>query len=929
MNIFKKITLRSLKENKTRTLVTIIGIILSVAMFTATMEAFVTTQSFLIKHAEMHDGKYHVGFYGVPKTDAPVITEDERVESYTYMQNIGYAEIGSVNENKPYLCIAGIPADFTDVMPIHLTAGRLPANSSEIVIPDHLLTNGGVKLQLGQKINLTVGYRQRTGSANNGETNLPYLTQFDPYGNEDNETEILTETTYKAYTVVGFCARPSFTSLEPHSAPGYTAFTLCEPNGDHAENIFTVLSKPIGYDTFRQDILSSVKVFSSVNHDLLMYSFNSFDSAFPLLVLGLFTFLIGLIVFGSVALIYNSFSISVNERTRQFGILKSIGATKKQIQRSVLYEAALLCTVGIPIGLLAGCTGIALTFYFLNDTIVAFLSNMTDLKMHFVFSPSAVIFAALIGFVTVLISAYIPAKKAIKINPIESVRQSNEIKISRKSVRISPLTQKIFGFEATLSSKNFKRNKSKYRATVFSLFVSVVLFISASSLATYFTDIVNAESNDLNYDVAVNIYNYYEDESSQQAKAQHDLFVDKLKDGLQTLEGIDEYTVTQKSHKSYSIEEKYVSDEYRQMLIKETAAEEAQQQFAATFSYTFIDDAAFRRLLKTQGLNEKQFFDKEHPQALLYDTDTYSFRHEQKEKVYIVPFLNPQTTASELHITDILSWFEIDGTDYMYSDETTEKDGITYYIYEAISDNGNTPDNAAKRYLTEDEAVTHTNISIGGVLKNRPYYIADGINLLYPESVKDELLNDEHYQSYTYIIADDHKKTASDVTRLIADLDAPANSVSVIDYTAEIETIRALVTIAKVLSYGFIVLISMISAANVFNTVTTNISLRRREFATLRSVGITNKGLRKMMTFESLLYGMKSLLFSLPVSLVATYLIWYTVSDSGYEMPFYVPWNHFVVASLSVFAIVALSMIYSVRKVNNKNTVDVLRNENI
>ncbi|MBQ2811850.1 MAG: ABC transporter permease, partial [Clostridia bacterium] len=160
MNIFKQFTKRSLRENKTRTLVTIIGIILSVAMFTATIEAFVTVQNYLVNYAEIYHGKYHVGFHDIESEDVATITEDARVEKHTYIQDVGYAEIGSTNEYKPYLYIGGVPKNFTDIMPIHLTSGRLPQNSNEIVVSDHLHSNGGVKLELGQKITLNVGQRQ-------------------------------------------------------------------------------------------------------------------------------------------------------------------------------------------------------------------------------------------------------------------------------------------------------------------------------------------------------------------------------------------------------------------------------------------------------------------------------------------------------------------------------------------------------------------------------------------------------------------------------------------------------------------------------------------------------------------------------------------------------------------------------------------------
>ena len=938
MNIFKQFTKRSLKENKTRTLVTIIGIILSVAMFTATIEAFVTVQDYLINYAEMYNGKYHVGFYDVEYDDISIISEDERVEKYTFVQEIGYAEIGSSNEYKPYLYIAGIPSDFTDIMPIHLTEGRLPQNSNEIVVSDHLYTNGSVQLKLGQEITLEVGQRQWSELVNisdeeykklDGDSWAKLTQEYPLLKNEGEEArEQIANTTKKTYTVVGFCVRPEQTTIEPISAPGYTAYTINEKGNTNLTSVYTIISEPSDYSKFNLDMVKKLEVNSCINYDLLMYSFNSFDSAFPFLVIGLLSLLIGLIVFGSVSLIYNSFSISVSERTKQFGILKSIGATKKQIRKSVLYEASVLCSIGIPIGLISGCLGIGVTFYFLSDSIATFLAELTDLKMRFVFSPVAIIAASVIGFVTVIISAYIPAKKAIKINPIESVRQSNEIKVNRRSVKVSPLTEKLFGFEATLSSKNFKRNKKKYRATVFSLFVSVVLFISASSLSTYFTDIVAAESQDMNYDVAVNFFNYNNDFNPLY---ETDEFRNKLYNGLKSVKGIDEFTLAEKMHTEYNLDKKYISEEYLDMMKKEVErySGEAENQYYGMFKYIFIDDDAFRRTLKEEGLSEEGYFDKENPKALVYDMGTYIYQNDNKEKVYIIPFLNTDDISSNIEITNILPRFTENDVDYHYIGETTVKDGVTYYVYDIGRDEGEEFDESTKRYLPEEKAVQNIKISIGAVIDEKPYFADHNTNLIYPESVREGIMLDEYSQTHAFILCEDHSKVASDVSRLIKDIGGDRNHISVADYAAEIESIRALVTIAKVMAYGFIILISAIAAANVFNTISTNISLRRREFATLKSVGLTSKGMRKMMTFESILYGVKSLMFSLPVSLGTTYLVYLVASDSGYEMPFYIPWDKFIIAIASVFIIVVLSMIYSIKKVNKENTVETLRNENI
>ena len=938
MNIFKQFTKRSLKENKTRTLVTIIGIILSVAMFTATIEAFVTVQDYLINYAEMYNGKYHVGFYDVEYDDISIISEDERVEKYTFVQEIGYAEIGSSNEYKPYLYIAGIPSDFTDIMPIHLTEGRLPQNSNEIVVSDHLYTNGSVQLKLGQEITLEVGQRQWSELVNisdeeykklDGDSWAKLTQEYPLLKNEGEEArEQIANTTKKTYTVVGFCVRPEQSTIEPISAPGYTAYTINEKGNTNLTSVYTIISEPSDYSKFNLDMVKKLEVNSCINYDLLMYSFNIFDSAFPFLVIGLLSLLIGLIVFGSVSLIYNSFSISVSERTKQFGILKSIGATKKQIRKSVLYEASVLCSIGIPIGLVSGCLGIAITFYFLSDSIATYLAELTDLKMRFVFSPVAIIAASVIGFVTVIISAYIPAKKAIKINPIESVRQSNEIKVNRRSVKVSPLTEKLFGFEATLSSKNFKRNKKKYRATVFSLFVSVVLFISASSLSTYFTDIVAAESQDMNYDVAINIYNYDDDYNPLY---ETDEFRNKLYNGLKNVKGIDEFTLTEKMHTEYNLDKKYISEEYLDMMKKEVErySGEAENQYYGMFKYIFIDDDAFRRTLKEEGLSEEGYFDKENPKALVYDMGTYIYQNDNKEKVYIVPFLNTDDISSSIEITNILPRFTENDVDYHYIGETTVKDGVTYYVYDIGRNEGEEFDESTKRYLSEEKAVQNIKLSIGAVIDEKPYFADHNTNLIYPESVREGIMLDEYSQTHAFILCEDHSKVASDVSRLIKDIGGDRNHISVVDYAADIESIRALVTIAKVMAYGFIILISAIAAANVFNTISTNISLRRREFATLKSVGLTSKGMRKMMTFESILYGVKSLMFSLPVSLGTTYLVYLVASDSGYEMPFYIPWDKFIIAIASVFIIVVLSMVYSIKKVNKENTVDTLRNENI
>jgi putative ABC transport system permease protein len=147
------------------------------------------------------------------------------------------------------------------------------------------------------------------------------------------------------------------------------------------------------------------------------------------------------------------------------------------------------------------------------------------------------------------------------------------------------------------------------------------------------------------------------------------------------------------------------------------------------------------------------------------------------------------------------------------------------------------------------------------------------------------------------------------------------------DYQQQRATIRAMITILNIFAYGFVILISLIAMTNVFNTISTNIGLRRREFAMLKSVGMTAGGFNKMMNYECLLYGVKGLMYGLPVSFGVTWLIYRSVSE-GIIQRFYVPWNSVIIAVLSVFIVVFATMLYAMHKIKRENPMDVLKNDN-
>ncbi len=909
MNVFHKYTLQNLKKNKTRTIVTIIGIILSVSMFSATILSLSSAMHYMTSYVEQTVGKFYCELSDISEQTATEIKNDKRVKTFSQMKSVGYAEIGSKNELKPYLYIGAVDKDFENHVAVRILEGRMPEKTNEIILPEHLKSNGGVSYSIGDPLTLSVGQRTVDGKPAFQNT-------------EFSENEKLTDTTEKTYTVVGFYERPDLL-VEGHMAPGYTAYTFDDGTVTaNTSTAFVTLTKMGSTLDFCEEYQKNQKCTTpSPNIDLLRYNGKAGTDEFLLMLYGFGAFLILLIVFGSVSLIYNSFSISVSERTKQFGLLKSIGATKKQILSCVLFEAFFLCIIAIPIGLLAGCAGIGITLGSLSDMFNSILVSGTnvDIKMKLHVEPLALIAASLLSIFTTLISAYIPAKRAIKLPAIDAIRQSNDIKIKPGKVKTSKLTYKLFGFPGMIASKSFKRNRKRYRITILSLFMSIVLFISASSLCYYFTASFAAEQEDYTYDVSVQSYADRTEEGDKK--------LSKLYRAGKTLKDVEKGCVTDTSYFSSVIDKAYLTDE----CIK--AHDEGTQKYIPlAVTVDFIDDESFRQYLDENNIRSDGFFDPNNPQAIVYNSDKFYKQVDgQKYNVFFSHEVFKTGSKPSDICLNLLSYTVKGG---YYDGEIKEENGTIYCKY-AFPDK--TGENETTKWIALDQVSSVLDIKIGYATTVRPYFIGTSNTVIvYPKSVKQAVLSksqgisDKFSVSSSetlYLKTSDHNAVSNEIFKLISELEI--KDINVYDYAENARAIRAVIMIIRVFSYGFIALISLIAAANVFNTISTGINLRRREFAMLKSVGMDKKGFNKMMCYESLLYGLKSLLFGLPVSCVMAYLMYMLSVGTGHEIPFTLPWSSIAIAVISVFAVVFSSMIYSMRKIKKENTVDALKNENI
>ena len=914
MNVFHKYTRASLAKNRTRTIVTVIGIILSMALFTAVIEGAYSGIQFLVRSEVASSGAYHGYFPDLTEEEARQVPEAKGINGTAAWQTVGWAEIGSSNRSKPYLLIKAIDEHFPDYAAVHLLSGRMPETDGEILLPAHLATNGDVVIPEGETITLAVGWRKTTDGYALAESN--------PY---EEGTESITGAREKVYTVVGFYTRVDY-NLEHFACPGYTALTVGEAEGPvgvlftvNAPGKYYAILKESGLPFEHEDHNDLLRLSGAVRNDFISGFLYSFAAILVLLI-----------SFGSISLIYNSFSISVSERTKQFGILKSVGATKKQIRDSVLYEALLLGAVGIPAGALVGCAGMGITLWALEDAFNTLWRGDTYVRMYLVLNPVALLIAAGVCLVTLLVAAWIPARKAMRLSPIDAVRQSEDVKIRKRDVRAGGWIRALFGFEGMMAKKNFGRNRKRYRSTVVSLFMSVVLFISACSFCYYLTSAVEGVTSlDSGVDL---VYSSYDDLGLEAS--------DELLNALLGAEGIVTGTYfTGKDGPEMRFDwedltnDPYLSDQFA------WPKEQNLPRFPHTGDVFFLEDGAFRALCVDNHLDPGAFFDPDSPAAILYNKQTF-YQHTANGSTAWRSYQLVRT--DRLPVTATMIEFRRGPEGYILVQTETDEAGETEYIYLpedemeaywASTENVGAADldlsNALR--LTSAQAEYHADLTAVAVIDRLPFPLPTmDVSFIYPYSMMYSVLP-EGFQGH---MGDEnfcfqsraHAASYEAMKGILAS--RGRETYWLYDRAGSKESERMLVLIIRVFSYGFIILISLIAVANVFNTISTSIMLRRREFAMLKSIGLGEKGFRRMMNYECVIYGAKSLLFGLPVSFAVSYWIFRASADL-YDQAFTVPWYAVALAAGSVFLVVFATMLYATAKIRRDNPIDALKTETL
>lgn len=785
MGILKSLTIKHLLMNKRRTLVTIIGIILSTSLMLGIGLLFSSFHQAMLKDAIEEYGDYNAIFNEIEGKDLKALDENVTINEIFYEQNVGYAYLeGITNDYKPYVRLKSVSNNYLERL--NLIEGRMPNNSNELLISNHIETNGGVKLNVGDTIKLELGYRVDE----DGYTlDIVQLVNKDNKKFYYNDGEIINTIQYienekleicetKEFTIVGLVKR---SNLEERNSCGYSVFTLKKEIKDEDKvNAYVIYKNPS--KTFENseklgEILKLSKNNIKYNNQVLYFYGTSQSGNFTATVVGMMSIALALLSVGCIIVIYNSFAISTMERKKQFGLLSSIGATKRQIRNTVFFEALIVGSIGIVIGVAGAFLGIYVVLQILNNLIQDMIGTTLELTIN----PIYVIIPIIFMCIVILISAWIPAKRASKVTPVEAIRQNDEIKINKKKIRTSKLIRKIFGVEGEIALKNIKRNKRKYRITIISLFISIVLFISFSSYLQFIVGTSEGLVYPYNYDSAVFFYD--EDAELRQRVAKDVLSID----------GIEKYSILENLYLQYEDigKDKYNKDYYE-------------------YYEKFYNGEMGIRIVKVSDEEYKEYIDKvrgNYGQLILLNQARIL---KDSATNIVTPIENTKNLSFNLKVIN---------------DNNTEK---TLKIDNIVS-------TKETIFATDNYKYEET---LALIVNNETY------NKIYEWKKANQ--REEDYNAPTMkimIVTSDVNKFAEEGEKIEKKYNEDNHEIFIHNIAIENQQEKNLVIAVKILLYGFISLVTLIGVTSVFNTISTSISLRQKEFAMLRSMGLTPRRL--------------------------------------------------------------------------------------
>ena len=939
MNLMKTLTLKNLKLNRKRTIVTIVGIILATALLSALVTLVSSFQYSMIEYQKQKDGDFHVKFSGVKMSELSEFKNNRNIESTFETMGMGFAKLdGCKNEDKPYAYVMATDEAGFEKGCFNLIEGRMAKNEDEIVIPRHLKTNGRIDIKVGDEITLDIGKRYDSSTESVISENCAY----------EHEAETLTDTVTKRYKVVGIMERPGY-GMEDYSAAGYTFVTYSDElaaidNGtkseaSEADTTLTVYSRYTqkalrNKDAVTADIIGvDEKLFAKANnssvemsaeesdrflkemenakYDIYINGFLiSYECVFPIdgTFKALFTVaavVALIIILTSVYCIKNSFNISITEKIRQYGMLASVGATRRQIKSSVKTEAAMLGVVGIPVGTMSGI----LASLILVKVVNALSAGWLNFALSFHTSLPALILAVIMSIATIYFSATGSARRAAKVTPLEAIRNTKEIKIKSAKLKTPAIIGRIWGIGGVISYKNIKRNNKKYRTTVTSIVICSVTFIVISYFMSMAFSVVGMSYASVDYNIGINM------------SCKKDLDIEKLSELLSGIEGAEDYLVGAGYY--FDVDKPEYTKEYGEYCGQlYDDSEDVSQEFLITV----LNDKSYDKYASDAGIKNAD------TGAILVNKGTFDVYNEKSSK-YV---------KEEMELYKYKAGDTIECGYNVYDDASSDDNAVEGDT--ESSTEINTEDNSG--YVDEEtinKGVRKTvDVTIAGVTDKVPtcyngygntsllFMNQKGFESLWADGKSGNEFKPGNAIYSAYVVAenaDEYQDTFEKETEENPEYSQISFYVSNMDKQMRDE--KSLFTLLGVFAYGLIVVIALIGITNIINTLSTGMELRSREFATLRSIGMTDKQFAGMVRLESVFISVKALVIGVPLGILISYLLCVIMNrmDSAiiYEPPYKAIILCIVVVIMLIYAIMKLSM----TKLRHNNIIETIKNENL
>ncbi|WP_297182080.1 ABC transporter permease [uncultured Enorma sp.] len=958
MSIFTRFTLKSLTQNRTRTAVSIFGVALSVALITAVLTSVVSLTNMLIERTASDEGWWYAEAAGITAEDLERLQNDQEVTDLTVIADMGTISLGEDNSDifGKYLYAKTWPHDLDASEPListpEIVAGRAPEAPGEILLPHPLqnaelapcglTTADGGPIEVGSRITLDLGTRTVTNQEDGASVTATAIRG--DYIDEATQTE-----TYEADlghiegTVVGFYRAYGYSSL--YSLQGNIAYVY--DDGSAVDRAITDDSaatwagaifrtaNPADAEPLADEIVNvherTTDGASTVHSSLIRWMGVTPDTAIWNTLYQIAAILAAVVVIAGVSLVYNSFAISVAERTRQFGLLSSLGASRRQLRCTVFTEALIIGGIGIPVGLALGLIGCYVVFGILGEGI-AMMAGGAEARV--VLSPIALGIAALLGLITLIVSAWIPAVRASHVSALDAIRQVQDVHLSRRArrsqrraarrgergslVRPLGLAGRIFGIPGFIAHKNLTRASSKGRVTVAALAVSVALLITSGSIADVMsyassTTVDTMEGRDLLLYIDVT------GASADQSLALADGKVDGpgMQDALARFYA-DVQTVDGATPNGYMTS--YVADALIPagmlndgiMGLDGSAPLLANGSWYGSVYVNFVDDATWNAYVEELGLDSAEFCDPAHPRAIA--VNSYDVNNGETYGNYR-PFKDTGSIES-LEFADLSGHF-------VSSIEDDPAGGLRAMYYD---DEGN------PSYLPYDEAVANAQeIEVGAIAETRPVCVDSSgtLQLILPSSAIGLSANSGYLRASMSFDTGGDAALATDVQEAVEDIaeNYPELDITYMNAAQGKLQARLMVTTVNTFIYCFAVITGLIAVANVFNTLANALILRRREFAMLKSIGMGNRAFRRMIAYECASYALRGFVIGFVLAAFASFGLYQSMALSYSTYEFQLPWLQIGVSAAIVLVVILVSVAYALARTRAASIVEALRAE--